>query len=247
MPQYTCRQAHQACGAARITMVCALLSLMGGCLRESEDLIFATQTTLEMKAAGDLLADGTSRVVLGYTLGGSPTPARTGVLSTTAGAFAPGTRTDTTIAFGAADPAVALVQLRAPRAPGQVVVRMAVGGTIRIDTILFRAAQPERLSFAPKDSAAITVRPSGALTLTIQLSRSSGLTSPGSVFDLTDSLPADRAGSFGIVVAADTLGKYEVRYTPGVLDSTRTGVRRLYACTPGVVSVVCGTAAIVVR
>ncbi len=257
MPNYTFRPYPRAFDAARVALAaarrcgwgvaCAVFALVGGCLKESGDGVFATQTTLEMTPRGDLLADGSSRLLLGYTLRGTASPSRTGVLSTSAGSFAPGTRTDTTIAFGAADPAVALVQLRAPRTPGQSVVRMAVGGAVRTDTLQFRAALPERLSFAPKDSSVITIRPNGALMLTIQLSRSTGLASPGSTFNLTDSESADRVGSFGIVVSIDTTGKYEVRYTPGVLDSTRTGVRRLSACTAGPAAAICDTTAIVVR
>ncbi len=209
-----------------------------------DDKSLSTTETLRVTPGGELVADGVSEIPITVTYHSAVSPTRVVQLSASAGVFVSTGKGTLSLALG--DKEEVSVRFRSPRIGETVHISSAAGSVNRSDTIVVRPALPDVLLLQPRDSFVITGAPAGQLTIIATLRRTIGFVSPGAIvtFSDSDSLPIGRRGVFSTPTLSDSLGRVEVRYTPGVVDTTALGPRTLYACTAATAGPVCGSTTI---
>ena len=124
-----------------------------------------------------------------------------------------------------------IIELQAPRTDGMVSLRAGIGLESTTQTIQFRRAIADTLLLEPKAGFIIDSTAVGQVTLVATLRRVRGTPSPGAMVAFTDIPPAGLRGIFSTALPSDSLGRVEVRYSPGLVDSLGRGPRRITACT----------------
>jgi hypothetical protein len=233
---------------ARLVMV----TMVAGCdhLTEPDDAP-AGVTSLGISPAADTVAaDGASPLAVTLNLGGEIPSTRTVAVTTSAGVFAENGKKAISIAFG--QTTEQRVHLIPPRDEGAATLLAGVGTVSRSRLVTLRRALPDSLVLEPKDVFTVNTANAASITLVARLRRSRGMPSPGGSVTFSDTRPPGSGSAFSASPLSDAAGNVEIRYTPGLADSTARGPRTISACTdgepvtPGVRRTVCASTTIFV-